>query len=72
MSITNGSEGSLGNEDKPSLTMAVTRNLYKIPDKILDNVQIVSSDVATSIHSCKPENIQMLLLIYFCWSLIGN
>ena len=54
MSITKGSEGSLGNEDKPSLVMAVTRKRYRIPDKMFDKVHSVSSAVATSIHSCKP------------------
>ena len=58
MSITNGSEGSLGNEGVPSFVMAVTRNRYRMPDKILDNVHTVSSAVATSIHSCKPKVIK--------------
>ena len=55
MSITNGSEGSLGKEERPSLVMAVTRNRYRMPDKILDSVHSVSSVVDTSIHSCKPR-----------------
>ena len=34
MSMTNGSEGSLGKETLPSAVTAVTRNRYKIPDYI--------------------------------------
>ena len=62
MSITNGSEGSLGKEERPSLVMAVTRNRYRMPDKILDSVHSVSSVVDTSIHSCKPKMYNIIVV----------
>ena len=51
MSMTNGSEGSLGKETPPSAVTAVTRNRYKIPDTLTN-----SSDVFTNLfHELFPR-----------------
>ena len=51
MSMTNGSEGSLGKETPPSAVRAVTRNRYKMPDNMLESVSSGISVEATWTHS---------------------